>query len=530
MRMVDLPLESSSRHPQRLGARVMSAVTAGRLVWATTIIASAGWSAVAIARESLFLDTRYNLGNFTQAVWATAHGHFLRVTEIGGAEVSRLGIHVDPIVAFFAPFWWLWPSPKLLLLFQAVALALGAIPLFWLGRKHLPRESDAALLAVAYLLSPTVAWNATTAFSAVAFAVPLLLFAVWYLDEGRLLAFAAAAGSAALCQEQVGLIVACLGLWYAWHSKRLRVGTAIAAAGFAISAIAFLVVLRHFSGGSPYAARFGGSATGIGRDLFTHPLSLAHQVNTHDLWGLLIAVPVLGFCLESTILLAAIPQIALLVLSRRQVDWNWFGVNVLLLIPFVYAAAVYALGRRPRRSGEGTPMFAAGAIFATSLALAVVVFGPLGIARGRLFPPQPALSAQRHAVGLIPAHASVSATNHLALPLAARRYLYVFPVRKNADWVVVDSRDADLPDMSYLRRRVGIKVGVNDLDWQPRLMRRELRALGRSPEWQLVYRRDGIYVFRQNVPKERASALRAHRVRKRRPAKPCPTRTRRWCA
>ena len=161
-------------------------VSANVVVWAaTTVTADRLGRGCRHTGVEVPADGRYNLGNFTQAVWATAHGHFLQVTEVGGAEVSRLGIHVDPIIALFAPLWWLWPSTQLFLTAQAVALALGAVPLFWLARKHLPRDRDAALLALAYLLCPTIGWNATKSFTAVAFAVPLLLFSIWYLDEER---------------------------------------------------------------------------------------------------------------------------------------------------------------------------------------------------------------------------------------------------------------------------------------------------------------------------------------------------------
>jgi hypothetical protein len=208
----------------------------------------------------------------------------------------------------------------------------GAIPLFWLGRKHLPRERDAALLPVAYLICPTVTWDVVSDFHTIAFAVPLLLFAIWFLDEDRLLPFAVTAGAATLCQERVGLIVGCLGLWYAWRHRRLGAGVAIAAVGFAISAVDLLVVIPHFSGGSPYAARFGGAPSALLADLFTHPLRLADQIGAHDLLGLILALPVLGYCFGSTILLAASPQIALLVLSRRFGDWDPVGINVLVLI------------------------------------------------------------------------------------------------------------------------------------------------------------------------------------------------------
>jgi uncharacterized membrane protein len=503
---VSVAVEQTEMGRPRSVVRAVVRVRASQAVWIATAVTALAWIVVAVVREWRFVDKRQDLGNFTQAVWTTAHGHFMQVTEAGGAEVSRLGIHVDPIIASFTPLWWLWPSPLLLLTVQAIAVALGAIPLFWLGRKHLPRERDAALLAVAYLLCPTVSWNVVSDFHTVALAVPLLLFAIWYLDEDRLLPFALTAGAATLCQEQIGLMVGCLGLWYAWQRRKWTAGLAIAAVGFAVSAIDFLVVLRHFSGGSPYAARFGGSPTAILSDLYKHPLRLAGQISTHDLIGLLVALPVLGFCFGSTILFAASPQIALLLLSRRGGDWSLVGINVLLLVPFVYAATALALGRWARKSRPREPKVDAGQVFIVSLGIATVI-GPLGIfgLRQATRPLAP-MSAQRHAVSLVPATARVSATNHLALPLAARQYIYVFPVVKNADWVLVDSRDAELPNMSFIRNRTGIAVGVSDLYSQPKLMRRELRHLMQSPTWRLMYRRDGIYVFKRNQARGAAKA------------------------
>jgi uncharacterized membrane protein len=495
---VDAALEKSERGFARPLIRTAQGISASHAVWASTFIAAVVWTVVADIRESLFIGRRQDLGNFTQAVWTTAHGHFLQVTEAGGTEVSRLGIHADPIIAAFAPLWWLWPSPLLLLTVQAIGMAAGAIPLFWLGQKHLPREREAALLAVAYLLCPTVGWIVVSDFHTVSLAVPLLLFAIWYLDEDRLVLFAATAGAAMLCQEQIGFMVGCLGLWYMWRRRRFAAGLTIAAAGLAVSAVDFFVVLRHFSGGSPYAARFGGSPGTLLRDFFTDPLRLARQINGHDLSGLLPAVPVLGVCFRSTILLAALPQIALLLISRRANDWDWFGVNVLLLIPFIYAATTFAVAGAARRKPRNEPNLLVLWLFAASLVVAVAA-GPFGaLSAPTLFRHSASISAQRRAVSLVPADARVSATNHLALPLAARRYLYVFPVLKDADWVLVDSHDDDLPSMSYIHRRLGIDVGVSDLYRQPNLMRRALRHLMRSPTWRLVYRRDDIYAFRRS--------------------------------
>ena len=160
----------------------------------------------------------------TQAVWATAHGHPLAITNLQGDQVSRLGSHVDPILVAFAPLWWIWPSPSMLLAAQAIAIALGALPVFWLARKHLGSERAGLGFALAYLLYPAVQWLTLAEFHPVALACPLLLFAFWYLDEDRLVPFAIFAVLAALTKEEIPLVIAGMGIWYALSRKRYRVG------------------------------------------------------------------------------------------------------------------------------------------------------------------------------------------------------------------------------------------------------------------------------------------------------------------
>ena len=37
------------------------------------------------------------------------------MTDLHGDQISRLAAHVDPILVLFAPLWWIWPSPDMLL-------------------------------------------------------------------------------------------------------------------------------------------------------------------------------------------------------------------------------------------------------------------------------------------------------------------------------------------------------------------------------------------------------------------------------
>src|SRR5947207_5308228 len=238
------------------------------LRWSAIAAYAAAFSALSVLRHRAFQTGRFDLGNMVQAVWSTAHGHPLRITGLRGDGISRLAAHFDPILAVFAPLWLLWPSPDLLLVSQAIAVALGALPVFWLARNHLGSERAGVGFALAYLLYPPTQWLTLNEFHPVALACPLLLFAVWFLAEGHLLPFALCGLLAATTKEEIGFVFAGLGLWWALARGRRLEGVAIVAAGGAIALVAIEVVVPHFNraGSSSFFARYsevGGSPGGI---------------------------------------------------------------------------------------------------------------------------------------------------------------------------------------------------------------------------------------------------------------------------
>src|SRR5262249_55087866 len=208
----------------------------------------------------------------------------LRVTSsIGsvttGIEMSRLGAHVDPSLALFSPLWLVWSSPLMLLVVQAAAVASGALPVYWLARKHLQSERAAAHFAFAYLLFPATQFNAFTyaaGMHSVSFAIPFILFAIWFLDEGRLVPFAVFALLASSTKEEIPLAVGCLGIWYAVRTGRRLVGYSIFGLGLAATLVNFLIVIPHFSftGSNPFTGRYsqvGGTPRGMVHTLFSDP-------------------------------------------------------------------------------------------------------------------------------------------------------------------------------------------------------------------------------------------------------------------
>ncbi len=390
---------------------------------------AAGFSALAALEHRAFETGRFDLGNMTQAVWSTVEGRPLDVTELGGDQISRLGAHVDPALALFAPLWLVWPSPTMLLVVQAAAIALGALPIFWLGRKHLGSEWAGVLCGLAYLVYPAVQWLALDEFHPVALACPLLAYAFWYLDEDRLWAFVPFGLLAALTKEEVPLIVGALGVWYAIARGRRLAGTVIAVAGVATTGLWLELVMPHYREGAEPAfyGRYdavGGSPAGIVKTAVTDPLAIAEAVTDgRDLLYLVeLGLPLAGlFLLAPLALIAALPELIANLLSSVGNQTSIRFHYTAPITPFLFAAAILGASQFVRRRE------AAAAILACSL-LAAIVIGPL---RAGELVPEPRSEHDRvaeRAVELIPPDAAVSSTNGLGGHLSERRRIHSFPV------------------------------------------------------------------------------------------------------
>jgi uncharacterized membrane protein len=461
------------------------------LLWTAIAAFATAFAALSVLRHDAFETGRFDLGNMVQAVWSTAHGHVLQVTNLQGVQVSRLAAHVDPILVVFAPLWWIWPSPSLLLTAQAVVVALGALPLYWLARKHTGSDRVALGFSLAYLLYPATDWMTLNEFHPVALACPLLLFAIWYLDEDQLLPFTAFAALAALTREEIPLVIAGLGVWYAISHRRWLAGGTIAAVGIAATAVATQVVIPHFNHGSSssFYRRYdavGGSAAGIVRKAFTDPgrlLSVAFDHRgVHYLLDLLL--PIAGLALLAPLLLVAlVPELALNLLSSVDAQSSIHYHYVAGEIPVLFAAAAMGAGRLGRWAG----------VAATVVVLAAIVgnyrLGPIPVWRflpgGQTLQTKSAQVTRHDRIAarelkLIPAEARVTATNALGAHLSEREWIFSFPYLRGASWVIVDERKPSLGD--HNDKRGGLE---------------RIRRLRHDRRFRLVHAADGVLVFRR---------------------------------
>jgi len=480
----------------RSSAKPLAAVWAWPLVVWTAMI---GWSlalfAVVRTDYNTFRLGRFDLGNMTQAVWSTAHGRPLEITDSSGEQIVRLGSHVDPILALLAPLWLVAPSPLTLAAAQIGATALGALPVYWLGRRHLGSEQAGAVVALAYLAYPWVAWTTLDAMHPVTFAIPLFLYAIWFLDADRLWAFAVCALLILATGELMGLPLAGLGVWY-WHRRRRpKPALAIIAAGVTWTAVCLALIVPAFRGdASPFYDRFasvGGSPGGVVRTAFTDPAVILSAITSADDLGyvVLLLLPTLVLFLLSPLLASiALPQLLVNMLSDSPPTTDPRTHYIAAVVPFVIAASILGLARVPApiRRRAIAPLVAAFAALSLFLGPWLPMVETRSVGNHSAYPASH-VRAMRDASALIPSGVPLSATNRFGSHLSNRRYVYSVPLVERAEWIALDTWEPRLT-----------RPGSTITHWEPARLEAFRDRIEQSPEWMKVFERDGVLVYRKS--------------------------------
>ena len=309
--------------------------------------------------------------------------------------------------------------------------------------------------------------------------------------------FALCAVAACLTKEQVGLVVAMLGIWHAFAHGRRRAGLVIFAAGAIVAVIATAVVIPHYApgGGSPFAGRYdavGGSPAGIVKTAVLHPLRLLQIAFEHRdigyLWELLAPLGGLPL-LAPLVTLSALPEIVLNVLSSTPTQSSIHYHYTAGAIPGLIAGAVLGGAKLRNLRPRVWPWVGRGLV--ALVLVAGIVMGPLPVWRHVPFGSE--LAARDHIVSehdraaarvirAVPGDAPVSATNNLGAHLSERRRIFSFPVLREARWVAVD-----LTRPSYLDDATGKKFAA------------AYARLRQDRRWQVVRAEDGVIVLHKTA-------------------------------
>jgi len=406
------------------------------------VIVFAGYG---LMRVHLLRCNGYDLGIFDQAVRRYAHFQAPIVT-LKGDNFNIFGDHFHPIIALWAPLYWIWDNVASLIVGQALVVAATAFPAWRFIRRHGGGRVAKAFLAAVMLGWPVVALISFDVHE-VAFALPLLAWAIDALDRRATVVLFISCVLLLLVREDMGVVVAVIGLvWLAWPRRRRTVadwaaGIGLLLLGFAAFVFVTVVVIPHFApDGYQYWAysEFGSGASGAFVGALEAPwkvLWLLFWPPAKTLTWLALLIPLALLPLRSPYALIALPIMAERMLATRTNLWGlWYHYNAPVWI-ILALAAVDGYGRLPERWRAKLRVRAL-ALTVVDLAVGVAVVVSLVVVQCLGLP---SLAARRAAMAYVPADTCVVSVNQMADAFVRTNRVSVPGIsQQRADFYVLD--------------------------------------------------------------------------------------------
>lgn len=188
----------------------------------------------------------FDLAIFDQGYWLLTHFHIPFVTVMGR---NLFGDHTSFILLAFAPFYRMFPEPQGLLVFQTLAIAAAAIPIYLIARKLIHNSTIATLLVAVFLLNPSIEQGNLQQFHPEALQVLIISLALYAAIESRRRLLFVMVALSLLVKEDAAVLVVPLGLWVLWRRDR-KWGYWIIGAALAWTAVALQLIIPTLLGKS----------------------------------------------------------------------------------------------------------------------------------------------------------------------------------------------------------------------------------------------------------------------------------------
>jgi uncharacterized membrane protein len=470
------------------------ALGAAIAIWVVT------FSLLVIRRQDHFWSVDFDMGIYDQAVWLLARGHdFITVR---GLPV--LGHHATFGFYLFAPASWLGAGPNFLNVVQVTVLALGAVPLYLLGRHRSLSPWAAAALATAFLLHPALQFLGWELFHPESIAITPLLCAYLCAVRRSWGWFAGWAILAVSFKEDLALVLVVLGLVIAFRPRHLpgdrRAGLITAGVALlwfvAVTQLLLPLVSGHPAHYENLYSGVGGSPSGVVETAFRDPGEITSRVLSSEsgefAWKLLAPFGLMGLLAPGALLLG-LPQFGADVLSdaswTREITFHYAAIP----LAAIAIASVEAVAFVVRRIGRVTRWLVPAIVLACALA-STLAWGPSPVGaeydRG-WWPPatDTRLDAKRAAIDAVPDDASVSAAYTFVPQLSRREKIYTFPNPWRASNWGYQDRDTDDPaDVDWIAVDRA-SLGVED--------QQLLEQILGNGSWRVVRERDDVLVAKR---------------------------------
>lgn len=319
------------------------------------LITIVGISTFVLLTSSIFRHELFNssgdLAFFDQTVYLISQGE-IPISSVLGFHI--LADHAAWILYFIALLYKIYPSVYWLFIVQATALALGAIPTYFLALQAGLKKSLAIAIVVVYLLYPVVYNSNLCDFHPDTIAVSALLTAVLAARTKKIVWFCLSVLIVLGCKAVISLTVAAMGIWLLLFEKRRLYGAIAIISGILWFLIANKIIIPAFGNEAALLNRhlyrysyLGNSFTETLQIILSQPQIIIRNILSPlnlEYLSFLLAPVIWGLKPKYMIpLIGAIPCIALNILADHPSQKNVILHYSLPAIPFLILAVISSL-------------------------------------------------------------------------------------------------------------------------------------------------------------------------------------------
>ncbi|WP_307731515.1 DUF2079 domain-containing protein [Microseira wollei] len=435
-------------------------------------------------RHALLQSSAWDLAIFDQAVYLISQGQS-PISSLIGFHI--LGDHAAFLLYPLALLYKIYPDVHWLLALQALALAFGALPTWYLSLEAGLKKTQAIAMVAVYLLYPLVFNINLFDFHPEVFALPGILAAVLAARLGAVGWFCVWIILVLSCKAVLALTVAAMGLWLLVFEKRRLCGAIALCTGIAWFIIATGVIIPFFGGELATIGRhlsryqhLGNSFSEIVKNLLLQPgLFIKSVFSLANLeYLVLLSAPIIWgiYPQHLTPLVGAIPALAMNILADDLTQKNLVHQYSLPVLPFLLLAVISSLA-----AGRGWLRPRGIIIWSLVAFLALAKYGYFGsIYLNSLDNWQ----ATRDAISQIKTSESVLTTHNIAPHLAQRRLI---------KFTNADSPPTDLNEFEYILLNLRHPGWKSSREFAENLVNK----VQDNPNFKLKFKQDDVYLFNQ---------------------------------
>ena len=368
--------------------------------------------------------------------------------------LSHFAVHFSPAMYVFLPFYYIFPSPVTVAVFQTVAIYSGIIPFILIMKNRKFDSFTMCMFAVVYAANAAYTGGCRYDFHENCLLVPFMMWMFYFYEKKKLPLMFLFALFTLMVKEDAFIYVSVFAVYVILTEKKFFKGSTLIFMAFAYFAVACYILEQHGTGimSNRYDAMISGDEGlfGVIKTAFTNPayaIELIFRTKDKDANKLIYFLEMLcplafmPFVTKKSVRLVLVLPLLLNLLTDYVYQYDIsFQYNFAIMSLLLYLCVINATDMEKKKR-DFLSVTAAG--LAAMMFFMLIVPGFTSKTKD-YFTAKEKFESMEEVIDAIPQDASVAASTFLIPHLADRTHIYevYYTQHTEFDYIVLDMRDS----------------------------------------------------------------------------------------